>query len=352
MSTPAQILLTLAAAFAVGYLFYRLGIPGGLMLGGIVGAAAFNIFTEQGNVPYIARFFAQSVAGGFLGATIDREKLRSLKRLGWPLIIMVAGMFLSDLVIGVLIVWLSPLDPVTALASGIAGGINDVPLIAADLGADAGKVAVLQFVRLMTGIGLVPILIRAADRGAGAGRTERGGAKKSAAASVSIGETLLALAAAMAGGYAGKRIGIPAGTLIFSMFAVALLHLTTGKGRMRPRIKQAAQLLAGAYIGRMLGREDLLELPYLVLPTLVVVAVFVVNCFLSAALIRKSCSMTVRESMLATTPAGAGEIALLSEDLNITQDLAADIMLLHVFRVIAVVSVLPPAIPFLSTLLP
>ncbi len=120
---------------------------------------------------------------------------------------------------------------------------------------------------------------------------------------------------------------------------------------MRPQLKKAAQLLTGAYIGRMLGREDVLELRFLLMPTLVVVAVFLVNCFLSAALLRRVSTMTVKESMLSTTPAGAGEIALLSEDLNITQDFAADIMLLHVFRVIAVLSILPQIIPFLAKII-
>ena len=34
------------------------------------------------------------------------------------------------------------------------GGINDIPLIAGEMGADASMVAVPQFVRLLVGIGL------------------------------------------------------------------------------------------------------------------------------------------------------------------------------------------------------
>ena len=58
--------------------------------------------------------------------------------------------------------------------------------------------------------------------------------------------------------------------------------------------------------------------------------------------------MEIKESMLATTCAGASEIALLSEDLNISPSYAADIMILHVFRVISVVSFLPQVIPYLA----
>ncbi|MBQ9593858.1 MAG: AbrB family transcriptional regulator [Lachnospiraceae bacterium] len=344
-----SMLLTLVCAFAAGFVLYKLHVPGGLMLGGIIGAAAFNVLAGQAYMPFAARFFAQSVAGGFLGASIDRQKLRRLKDLIVPLLIIVGTMLLADLVIGWLIVRVSPLDAMTALASGIAGGINDVPLIAEELGADAGKVAVLQFVRLLTGIGLVPILIRLVDPSARNDGQHRAGRVK-AASEVPVNEHLVTLAAALAGGFVGKLIGIPAGTLLFSLLAAAALHLITGKGRMRPQIKQAAQLFAGAYIGCLLKKEDVLELRFLVLPALVIVVVFVGACFFGAFVMRRLHALNLRESLLATTPAGASEIALLSEDLNISGQNSADIMILHIFRVICVVSVLPQMIPWLARL--
>ena len=339
-------ILTLVCAFAAGYLLYRLHVPGGLMLGGIIGAAVFNILTEQAYMPYAARFFAQSVAGGFLGASIDRQKLKRLKDLILPLLIIVLSMILADIAIGWLIVRVSPLDAMTALASGIAGGIQDVPLIAEELGADAGKVAVLQFVRLLTGIGLVPILIRLTDPSA---RNDGPKAKREKAKSeVPVQEHLITLAAALAGGYIGKLIGIPAGTLLCSLIAAGALHLVSGKGRMRPQIKQAAQLFAGAYIGCLLHKKDAMELKFVILPALVIVVVFVAVCFGASRVMRLLHTMNKRESMLATTPAGASEIALLSEDLNISGQNSADIMILHIFRVICVVSLLPQIIPWLA----
>lgn len=343
-----QACLTLLAAFGAGYLLRRAGVPGGMMLGGILGAAGYNLLTGCAYMPSVARLCSQSVAGGFLGASLDRGDLKKLPRLAFPLLIIFLGLFCSDLAIGFLITRVSPLDGVTALTAGIAGGINDIPLIAEDLGADAGKVAVLQFVRLLAGIGLFPVLIRLLTGAPEGGHRSRAGApakKKDGPAPPGMAGALLA---AFLGGIAGKLLGIPAGSLICSMAFAAAFRFLTGTGYIPPWVKQAAQLLAGAYIGCMLDHRDVLELKYLLLPALVLVAVFAVNGLITSAVISRRGFFSRREAMLAASPAGAGEIALISSDLNIAQDMAADIMVLHILRVILAVSVLPQLVPVLA----
>ena len=76
----------------------------------------------------------------------------------------------------------------------------------------------------------------------------------------------------------------------------------------------------GAYIGCMLDRQDVLERKYLLLPALVLVAVFAVNGLISGAVICK-------EGLC---------------------ELGADFMVLHILRVILAVSVLPQLAPVLA----
>ena len=158
------------------------------------------------------------------------------------------------------------------------------------------------------------------------------------------------LAVALLGGIFGKWIGIPAGALLFSTISSAALQLGTGKAHMIPSMKQLAQLFTGAYIGCLMEQSDLLELKYLVLPALALVAVFLLNCFVSSYLIRRVSRFSRKESMLATTPAGASEIALISSDMNVELTEATDIMLLHIIRVIAAVSIMPQVIPYIAKL--
>lgn len=343
-----QIWITLAAAFAGGYLLRRKGVPGGMMLGGILGAAGYNLLTGCALMPSAARLCSQSIAGGFLGISLEPGDLKKLPRLAFPLMVIFLGMFCSDLAIGFLITRISPLDSVTALTAGIAGGINDIPLIAEELGADAGKVAVLQFVRLLTGIGLFPVLIRLMAGLPAPAKEGRTGRPVRKMAPRDLSGTAGALLASFLGGAAGKLLGIPAGSLIGSMFFAAGFRLMTGRGSVPPGIKQAAQLLAGAYIGCMLDRRDILDMRFLLLPALVLVAVFTVNGLISSAIICRRGGFTRREAMLAASPAGAGEIALISSDLKIAQDMAADIMVLHILRVILAVSLLPQLVPLLA----
>ena len=333
------IILTLCAAYTVGRVFKKLHIPGAMMLGGMIGAAALNVVTDRAAAPYVFRFFSQAIAGGFLGAYVDKQRIRQIPRLALPLGLIMLGLFISDFVIGILIHACSPVDTLTAFCAGIAGGINDVPMIAADMGADAGKVAVLQFVRLLTGILLIPGLIKVLDK------DERDAVQTLAVSEerkqIPIEKTLMAAAIALAGGYAGKCLRFAGGILLFSMLTVALLHLTTGLGEMSPKIKTVAMLLAGTYIGCLLDKDDILELRYLLIPAIILAVTFVVNCLLTGKMLQKLWKMTVRESMLACSPAGASEISLLSADLGLDAPQAADIMLLHIFRVILAVSVTP-----------
>ena len=235
METQAvQACITLLAAFAAGYLLRRAGVPGGMMLGGILGTAGYNLLTGCAFMSSAARLCLQSVAGGFLGASLDRKDWRKLPRLAFPLLVIFLGLLCSDLAIGFLITKVSPLDCITALTAGIAGGINDIPLIAEELRADAGKVAVLQFVRLLVGIGLFPVLIRllAGSPGStGRGRPKAPARKDMPGSAPGMAGALLA---SLLGGIAGKLLGIPAGSLIGSMLSAAAFRFVAGAGFIPP----------------------------------------------------------------------------------------------------------------------
>ena len=46
----------------------------------------------------------------------------------------------------------------------LPGGISDIPMIAADLGADPSVVVTMQFIRLVLGIGCFPLMILITSR--------------------------------------------------------------------------------------------------------------------------------------------------------------------------------------------
>ncbi len=356
-----NILLTLTVAFGAGWLVMRLKVPGGMMLGAMIGVLIFNVATGLGSMPYIARFISQSIAGAYIGCSLSRKELKHIPRLWGPLCILVAGMVAVNIITAWIIVHVSPLDGVTAMLAVMPGGVNETPMIAADMGADAAKVTALQFVRMIAGLGIYPMIIRMMDRREQLKAVEERATQpvegRQAVDAAPLQEkkrdlrrVALTMAVALAGAYIGWRTGFPAGLLIFSMLTTGVLNLSTGAGEMVKPLKRFAQLLAGAYIGCLMGYRDVVELQYVLLPAVALVMMFAVNCVISSYLIHKLCGFKRRKAMLATTPAGASEIALISSDMGVEGADVADIVLLHAVRLIGIISLIPQIIPLVIRL--
>ena len=74
-----NILITLLASFTVGMLFFKIKIPGGVLVGGIVGTTILSMTTGMAEMPFTARLIAQIIAGAFIGSSVDKEDLAKLK---------------------------------------------------------------------------------------------------------------------------------------------------------------------------------------------------------------------------------------------------------------------------------
>jgi membrane AbrB-like protein len=156
--------LTFLVAALFGFVCLKLKIPGGMLVGAILGVASLNIFTGMAVMPYPAKFTAQATAGAFIGFQVKRDDLSRMKALLRPALLMLTCMMLTNLVVGFGIYAVGTMDLVTAMMCAVPGGMGDTPLIAADMGANAGQVVVMQFVRMCFGIGVFPSLIVALNR--------------------------------------------------------------------------------------------------------------------------------------------------------------------------------------------
>ena len=143
----------------MGYIFYKLKIPGGMMVGSIVAVSILNITTGMAYMPTFGKTMAQIIAGAFIGVGIERSDLERLKLIFKPAITLLTGMLILNIVSGFLIYFTSPMDLITSLMCAIPGGISDIPIIADEMGADSSKVAAMQFIRLVFGIGIFPTMI-------------------------------------------------------------------------------------------------------------------------------------------------------------------------------------------------
>lgn len=347
-----KFLITIAAATVAGWLLKKIKFPAGMLVGAIVGSIALNLTSDLAYMPYAGKLAAQIIAGAFIGCGLSRERLKSLPKIAGPFLCVMAELVLANAIAGALIWKTSKLDFVTAMLSTMPGGMTDTPLIAADMGADIGYVAVLQFVRLIFSVAIMPTLIVLLDGGRAKMDRPEGAAPKAEKGRHTPREafSLLAFAAAsFAGGWLGKISGISAGALAGAMFAAMLIKLAMPGIVLPPAVKRIAQVLAGAFIGCAIQREQLASLNrFILLPAAIIIAVYATLSVLTGILIQRFFHRGRREAMLFATPGGASDMALTAADIGV---FSTDLVFMQILRMIIVLSVFPQAILLIGRLL-
>lgn len=345
------LILTLAVGAALGFLFYKLKVPGGYMVGAVVGVAVISIIWGAGYMPKDSKTFVQIIAGAFIGCSMEKSDVKRLPKIIKPALIMLASFLVLNLATGFIIYFVSPLDLVTSLMSTVPGGISDTPIIAAGMGADAPKVAVMQMVRQVLGIGILPSIIMLYDkkrkskddttREVFTGKREKSKTKSWQA-------LLVTLAVASLFGIIGKWTTFPSGAFVFPIISVLILKLKFDFAYLPRWLKQCAQVLSGCYIGSIITMSDVIDLRYLLLPLVIIIVGYIANCFGTGILISKTCGFSKKEAMLITTPAGASDMALISADIGVNN---TDVIILQVIRAVVVMTLFPQIVSLVLFLL-
>lgn len=338
------IAITMAAALLGGLLFQKIRVPAGLLLGAVVAVAALNIASGKANVWPQARVLSQIISGAYLGGMITKDELRLLPRITGPFVVIFFGFLALNIGAALLISNLTQLSLISCLFSAMPGGISDAPLIAMDMGADVAAVTILQFIRVIFGLGCLPWLICLADK-IGKGGAARV-AKEESTALKAMGKThrtafipyIPALCIGSAAGLLGRISGVAAGTISFSMLAVAMLNIYGKAGAMPDWLRNAAQVLCGCCIGIRVGPEQIRNLPQLILPAGILCAGYLLLCIFGGYMISKVFKFRFKEAMLFLAPAGAVEMSFIAADMGINSPALA---LLQMFRLMSVVLLFP-----------
>ena len=328
-----NLLLTLGAAALGGLLFKKMKVPAGLLVGAIFGAAVIHLVFDASYMSKDVKTVAQIVAGGFIGTMVSREDLIRLKSL-WKVAILVLGTYCTmNILVGYCAFQISNFDLLTMLMCTIPGGLSDVPLIAADLGADLLPVIMVHFVRAVAGIGIFPIIISRVCKDDGPDETtirveENSTVKKK----VDISTTVVTLMLAASFGLVGKWMGVPAGCLVGSAVGVSLVKVGVGYDANMPKnLKKIAQVMSGAYIGCAISKEAILGLKDVFIPLVFIMACYLLTVYFMGNLLHRKFKMPRREAMLMMTPAGASDMALIAMELGINSPALIVIQVVRLF---------------------
>ena len=353
--SAAWLVLTLVVGVVCGFLFKRLKVPAGLMIGAFVGVAVLNILTGVAAVPPNTRTAVQIIAGAFVGCSMERSDIIRLRHIARPVLLMLTAFLCLNITLGFAIFVSSPFDLVTSLMCAVPGGINDTPVVAADMGADAPKVAILQLARQILGIGILPLAIDVFDRRlknrGNEGRrlneymvNQEKRVKSKQKSTVALCATVVAVTVA---GFLGKASGIPGLTFAAAIVAALLLKLLFDFAWLPKWAKKACQLLAGCYLGTLLGLDGIFGMASLVFPILVVAMGYTLNCLIAGKLQSRFFGYGRKEGMLMMSPAGASDMALIIEDLGVKN---TDVVIMQVIRAVVVMTLFPQIVNLICLL--
>ena len=338
--------LTVCVAFLGAYLGLRYKLPAGAMVGSMVAVIGFHILFGMACMPQGLKFYTQIATGAYVGARISRSDARGLRKVLWPAAILTAVLMVLAVGVGSLICRISALSVSTALFSMAPAGIADMTLASMDFpDAQPSIVALIQTLRVMCTVLIMPFIIRRLSGKKDGGQAEAPDAPKNAdAGEKGLPQLAVTLAVALVCGGLGRALGVPGGTIAFSMAGCALYNIRSGRGYMPLKLRRLVQVFAGALIGSTVGREQVRQLADLWGVALLAVVSFLAMGLLAAVIISRCTDMDLTTALFACAPGGLTDMALIAADMGADSTRVAG---MQMFRMVSIIALYPSAISWL-----
>ena len=346
-----SVILTLVIAAAGGAVFSRLKIPAGFMLGAMFFVMAANMIFDKLTVPQFLITASRILAGTLIGSKISKSSFAGLNKMMIPMIFAIVLTLVLSIVSGFLILSVSDIKRAEAFFGTAPGGISDMSLISEEFGADMSRVALLQLVRVIVCIAVIPVfvrqmckrrpwmLLRNADPKIAVCddkvKTDKNIKKQDKSGLIRL---LATATAGFAGGMLGHISGIPAGALTGAVVFVGALKVKGVELRVPPEAAIIAQVVIGSVIGVSMNRQSVKELGAVIVPAAIIGLSMILIGLLLGIIIHKVWKIDIDTALLSTSPGGMTEMSLMAADLGAD---ASAVAAVHLFRVLAVIIMYP-----------
>lgn len=308
------------------------GLPAGPLLGAALSVTAFALAGGQARVPDRLRDLAFATIGVALGAGIGPGFLSDLVR--WPLSLAVlAGVIILTMALSSLLLRRGGMEAGTALLAISPGALSVALSLSEETGRDTRTVAILQAVRLLALTVALPPVLTATT---GMPQVDRGPLTAVDTGYIA-GAALLAFA--MAGGWLGARLRVPAAYLLAG-FAVSGAAHVGGllKGQLPAPASFAGFFIAGAVIGVRFRGVTAAEARRSIGLALGLTALATGIAAAAAAVLAPALGMPIGQVMIAFAPGGVEAMASMALFLDYDP---VYVSVHHVARILALVMVLP-----------
>jgi membrane AbrB-like protein len=304
--------LVVAAGLGGALVLDLLGLPSPALFGGLVaGLVRALAVPAPAAVPERASTVAFAVVGVTIGALVDLDTLRQVASEWLAVLLVTVGTLALSIVAGLLLRLQGGISPMTGAFSMIAGGATGITAMARELGADARMVAVLQYLRVVLIVSLMPVtatVVYGATSGAG-GPVPAAGAGWPAGLLFTVG-------CAVAGVLVGRLLHVPVAALLGPMLVAAAVDLSgLGQGAGVPApVEAAAFLVIGLGVGLSFTRAGLRTIGRALPLALVIIVALIVGCAGLGMVLAEVTGASALDAYLATTPGGLSAVLATASD--------------------------------------
>ena len=152
--------LTFVCGIAGGFFLWTINFPAGAIVGGMLGAACLSIATPELHIEGRLRSGIQVFSGAYLGTQITRNDAILMASSGMSVLIVIVSVLTLPILFGYLVHKATGADLGTMLFSATPGGVQEMALLAEDMGLDAPKISIAHTARLVVVLAAFPTLIR------------------------------------------------------------------------------------------------------------------------------------------------------------------------------------------------
>lgn len=338
-----------------GFLLSLTGLSVGWMLGtmlllGILSvqrpAVVAQVLPQQGLLP-IWKQVGQLLLAVQVGQQMTESVVKIFAAAWLPVTVVLLVSLITSVLLGLFLWRYSGDSLLTCLYAITPGGVSNMPTIAQEVGANAITVSIVQTMRILLVVSIIPFFAME-WRGEG-GAAQMGlatGAHVPATSGHSLLWTVCLVLAAIAGSFLGKTCNVPAPRLVGGMIGVAVVQFAVSSWNgadllpwFPSWIKIIAQLFLGASIGTALQRDMFVGMGRTVLVGLVTALCLVLIMLGCSLCVSALYGVPVITSILAFAPGGVAEMAITAV---VLQADASFVVAAQTLRLIFIFLILPP----------
>ncbi|MFT5219520.1 MAG: membrane AbrB-like protein [Gammaproteobacteria bacterium] len=301
VGSAVSFMRVLAIGGAGGFVASSIGIAGGWLLGAVGAIVAAAALQVPLSLPVWLRRIAMGFAGITVGAAITAQTVELLSLLLQSVAIMLVFLVILVLATYLLHRYRWGMTRATALACAWPGNVLLVFIGAEAMKANMQQVAVVQSVRVLALMGLLPLTI---------GMYYSPVAGSSVPLSVDLG---LAVMVSLFCVVAAVRLGLVGGEMFLTAFAVGAL---SGLGMLQIEIPREAimlfQVVVGSYIGLELAKLEMRAVLSALKPSLASALLAATATIVTAFVLAQLFDYSAAALALALAPGGAEAMILLS----------------------------------------